>query len=237
MRNRSVASDVRWKTMVVESVAVVASILLAFGIDAYWELRQERLAEREAMDALYIEMSSNRDELAATIQRNNEAAEHFVRFLTLTPDALLEEQFDYDKIDALWAPYTFDPDVGVLALFLDRGTTVSDTAREVRRAAVNWQTQLSDAGEESNVMWETSREVLGLMTKHLTDIVPPGGAEPSLYSIEADYGQRLSLIRADEDLLAAAKTKFTLQGIYKHELRLLLEKTDLLLELLDPQAN
>ncbi len=238
MSNQPATSEVRWRAIVVESMAVVASILLAFGIDAYWELRQERLAELEAMDALFIEMRGNRDSLAERIQRNEESAEYFVRFLTLTPEALLEELPDRRKINAIWAPYTYDPEVGALTVFLDRGITVSDTAREVRRAAVNWQTMLSDADEESHVMWETSREVLGLMTKHLADLVPTERSEPGLYSsIAADYGQRLSLIRADENLLAAAKAKFTLQHIYNRELSLLLDQTDTLLALLDPQAN
>ncbi len=55
---------------------------------------------------------------------------------------------------------------------------------------------------------------------------------PSVYSIDADCGQRLSLIRADEELLAAAKAKFTLQMIYKRELVSLPEQTDVLLALL-----
>ena len=238
MRKRTKTSEIRWKTVMVESMAVVASILLAFGIDAYWELRQEQLAELEALDALFIEMRGNRDTLAERIQRNDESAGHFVRFLTLTPEALLEELPDRKKINSIWAPHTYDPEVGALTVFLDRGTTVSDTAREVRRAAVNWQTMLSDADEESQVMWETSREVLGLMTKHLADIVPAEGSDPGLYqSIAADYGQRLSSIRADENLLAAAKAKFTLQHIYNRELRSLLDQTDTLLVLLDTQAN
>lgn len=238
MRNQSMGSDVRWKTIMVESVAVIASILLAFGIDASWELRQERLAEREVMDALYIEMRSNRDTLVETIQRNDRAAELFIGFLALTPDELVEKQPDRLLVPAIWAPYTYDPEVGMLTLFLGSGTTVNETAREIRRSAVNWQTLLADADEEVTVMWETSREVLGYMTEHLSGILPAEGSKLFVLNIVSeDYGPRMALIRADEKLLAAAKAKFALQTIYNNELENLLVQTDLLLALLDPKAN
>ncbi len=237
MKNPLIGRDVSWKTLIVESVTVIASILLAFSIDAYWELRQERLAESEVMNALYIELRSNRDSLAETIQNNDEAAELFTRFLTLTPDALLEEQYGRGLADSIWAPYTYEPEVGVMTVFLARGTTVSEIAREVRRSSVNWQTLLMDAGEESTMMWAISREVLGYMTKHLSGIVPTEGSKPNLYSIREDYGRRLTLIRSDEQLLAAAKAKFTLQQIYNRELSELLEQTDFLLALLEPHEN
>ncbi len=41
-----------WKRLAVEGVVIVASILLAFGIEAWWNETQERAEEREALGAL-----------------------------------------------------------------------------------------------------------------------------------------------------------------------------------------
>ena len=43
------STSVRWQIMALESVAVVASILLAFGIDASWDAWKERTTEREIL--------------------------------------------------------------------------------------------------------------------------------------------------------------------------------------------
>jgi hypothetical protein len=232
----SVSGDVRWKKVVVESAAVIAAILLAFGIDATWDAWGERSAEREAMDALYAEMLDNREELARVIRFNDEASEYFTTFLSMTPEQVASTEGDRRAVDALWAPYTFDPEVGALELFLKRAVSSSEAGRLVRRSAVNWQALLSDADEESRVLWDTAREVLGLMAVYSLDQVPEDGSEPSIYTILGDYGPRMSRLRTDEEFLAGSRAKFTLQQIYKGELGNLLSQTDTLLQLLKPSG-
>ena len=53
------ASQIPWKSITVESVAIVVSILLAFAIDAWWEERQERRFEQEALVSLKSEYESH----------------------------------------------------------------------------------------------------------------------------------------------------------------------------------
>jgi hypothetical protein len=52
-----------WKRIIVEGVAVVVSILLAFGIDAWWSERQERQAELEYLIALQKDFVETRESL------------------------------------------------------------------------------------------------------------------------------------------------------------------------------
>ena len=44
--------QIPWARVLVEGVVIVASILLAFGIDAWWEQRQDREEERRILQAL-----------------------------------------------------------------------------------------------------------------------------------------------------------------------------------------
>ncbi len=44
--------QIPWLRVFVEGVVIVGSILLAFGLQAWWEGRQERAEERQALEAL-----------------------------------------------------------------------------------------------------------------------------------------------------------------------------------------
>ena len=62
--------DIPWKRISVEAAAIVASILLAFAIDAWWDERQERIEETEILLGLKSEFSRYRDELTDGIAYN-----------------------------------------------------------------------------------------------------------------------------------------------------------------------
>lgn len=53
------AETIRWRRLVLESAAVVGSILLAFAIDAAWDLRQ-LAEERELLLGLRSSQRTNR---------------------------------------------------------------------------------------------------------------------------------------------------------------------------------
>ncbi len=53
------AQSIPWKRLGVEAVAIVASILLAFAIDAWWEARQARAEEQLVLSALKSEFRRN----------------------------------------------------------------------------------------------------------------------------------------------------------------------------------
>ncbi len=45
----AVRRDIDWPRLLAEGAAIVVSILLAFGIDAWWDDRQERIEERKIL--------------------------------------------------------------------------------------------------------------------------------------------------------------------------------------------
>jgi hypothetical protein len=53
------AQNIPWKRISVEAAAIVASILLAFAIDAWWIERQDRLQESEMLGRLSAEITLN----------------------------------------------------------------------------------------------------------------------------------------------------------------------------------
>ena len=59
---------IRWSRILLEGVVIVGSILLAFGIQAWWDQRQERIAEAEYLAAVRDEIERNLDALDGNIR-------------------------------------------------------------------------------------------------------------------------------------------------------------------------
>ena len=64
------ANSIQWKRLSVEAAAIVASILLAFSIDAWWAEQKDRRAESEILSRLHEEFTLNRDGLGAMGTQN-----------------------------------------------------------------------------------------------------------------------------------------------------------------------
>lgn len=60
---------------VVEALVIVSSILLAFGIDASWDDRKDRVEEAEGLAGLHHEFGGYRDQLRGGIDQHGEMLE------------------------------------------------------------------------------------------------------------------------------------------------------------------
>jgi len=60
----------RWTALFREAIAVLAAILVAFALDAWWEERQERQMMLEALDAVAVELERNVAELTSALEYN-----------------------------------------------------------------------------------------------------------------------------------------------------------------------
>ena len=57
--------NIPWKRISVEAIAIVASILLAFTIDAWWEDAQSEHEEKQILEALLVDLISRQERLDA----------------------------------------------------------------------------------------------------------------------------------------------------------------------------
>lgn len=96
---------ISWPRILAEGAAIVVSILLAFGIEAWWEGRQDRLHERVILSTLLIEFQG----MSASLEwdkRFNEAIRDSIRQLTessIGPENLLsDEDIDHLLADLGW---------------------------------------------------------------------------------------------------------------------------------------
>ena len=58
---RRVKPQIPWLRVFVEGVVIVGSILLAFGIDAWWDERQDRAVEQALLTGLVEDLRGDRN--------------------------------------------------------------------------------------------------------------------------------------------------------------------------------
>ena len=79
---------VPWKRLSIEAAAIVASILLAFAIDAWWEERALRIEEQQVLQGLREEFFSVHDVLS------QHRSEHLKDLQKLEDFLVAEEKFN-----------------------------------------------------------------------------------------------------------------------------------------------
>jgi hypothetical protein len=68
-------SNIQWKRILVEGAAIIASILLAFAIDAWWDSVKAQSDTQEILNAVQLEMESNLAGLRESIDHHVEIVE------------------------------------------------------------------------------------------------------------------------------------------------------------------
>ena len=118
-----VTRQIPWLRVLVEGVVIVGSILLAFGIDAWWDARQERVEEAEILAGLHREFTGNRDALNRRIEQHSNMLAAFAAILASIDegDWTSTEWSVDDAIGQLLAPPTSDLGNGVRDALVQAG--------------------------------------------------------------------------------------------------------------------
>lgn len=78
-----VTRQIPWARILIEGAAIVASILLAFWIDAWWGGRQERQEERQYLIALKSDFEQTRRNLERSIESHRQASKQVLELLEI----------------------------------------------------------------------------------------------------------------------------------------------------------
>jgi len=109
------ASASPWRRLLAESFAVIASILVAFAIDAAWDAHQEKQELRQILQGLRTEFLANQDRVQEGKARAGQAMEALTRFRSeVSPE--LDVQDSYNE---LYLPFVRRWDVALQTGFLD----------------------------------------------------------------------------------------------------------------------
>ena len=134
-----------WTRISVEAAAIVASILLAFSIDAWWDSVQNRAEEREILSLLRAEFEANQKILARTagIHRLNLGAMQEIISASEKDIPVHGEYLDSLFLQAAGTPH-YNPATGALAATISSGRIDLVRNIELRNRLAGWNAVVSD---------------------------------------------------------------------------------------------
>ena len=140
----------QWFATLYQALAIVAGILVAFAIDAWWEERNEQEWQTEQLVSLRDEFVANRDELIAVVGRDREIADHLRQLLATlkTHDIGDVARVDAMQVAALTAWRTSDVASGALDALLASGRLGEFEPPELRQRLAEWPSAALDFQED-----------------------------------------------------------------------------------------
>lgn len=154
MHVESMTPSSSWRRPVVEGVVIVASILLAFGIDAWWANVQERKEEALVLRALETEFRKNLAELQSVHGVHARYAQELgelVSRLDSQPDGSSLEASD-SELRPLISFRTADPATGTLSTLLASGRIDLIQNEELQHALAAWPAVVEDVAEDERLV-------------------------------------------------------------------------------------
>ncbi len=146
-----VTKNRRWGRVAAEGFVIVLSILLAFGIEAWWSERGERHAEAEALQGLRDDFVESLERLASAKSEHIEIRDASVRLLAMTgPDAdptVSDLVMDTLVMALIGGPKVFPVTATYDALIASGRIELLESAA-LRRELARWSTAIADLREE-----------------------------------------------------------------------------------------
>jgi len=217
---------VPWLRIFAEGVAIVVSILLALAMQAWWEARQHRSAELELLNGIRNDLVASRAEITRVLEGSERAAEALQVFLASDARELRALPSD-SAAQLLRMPvaFTFQPYEGALRT----GDLLLIQSPTVRQLVGQWVGGAADIAEGNPLTLTQLDRVWVLMGANALmirgDYGPPSNAQSPR--------EILSLLRDNDDFLAARLALQAGADVSTRKLRVFLELTERLIEVLD----
>jgi hypothetical protein len=178
-----------WKRISVEAAAIVASILLAFAIDAWWSARQLAVEEQELLSQLRSEFETNSGLLEARRSRHMEMLAALQNLLAATGPSIESGAYSASQVKRdLYVPlvwYTYDPLRGALDSIIQSGKLGIIKSDHLRTKLASWPALMQDLAEdEAFIVSYTSEFVFPLYQREtvLRDLGPLSDTGSSQFS-------------------------------------------------------
>lgn len=230
------AKEIPWFRVAIEGVVIVASILLAFGVDAWWDGVQQRSEEQQILSALHQDFVGNLDLLDQVIETHSVSSGIFQAFYTSGEPIDTSSQDRMEAVlTALYGSRTFDPFQGTLAATISSGKLDLIRDPSLRAALAAWGRATSDLVENATQVRSSAERVRESLEGYGGPFRGPGPPRESvLGSID---GSTLAQIREDERVAGRARTKQFALEIYLAELLQLRSMAEQVVTLIDRNAK
>jgi len=221
-----------WKRISVEAVAIVASILLAFAIDAWWDdFRQQRLSQTLLTD-LEVAFAENVTLLEENIKLVTRYQEILKQFIEIEPDeaAQIPPEQTFDMLQSIWRPITAPNNNSLLIARLDSEDGNLSEYPVLQNAIARWRSEVNELDERRVQLAASESEALLALGRYpevgLAWTARESGAIPQL----SDSVMRKA--RGDKEVMAIAARKAWQNRIHLNSLRSNRESSVAVLELI-----
>jgi hypothetical protein len=139
-----------WRSLVAESVAVIASILIAFGLDAWWDRQGAEGELRAELVNVSQELTANRGEFESRREQHRRAQESIETLLTIlgtAPGAARVVVSDSVLMEAFVFVPTSDPSTGALDALISSGGLANLASADLKRDLAGLRDSYSDLRE------------------------------------------------------------------------------------------
>lgn len=218
---------------------IVASILLAFGIDAWWDRHLDRAEEREILAALETEFTRNVDLLDRVIEFHTTNRELLEEGRAATADEVrLLPQVEISRwMLGMCNPWTFDAVLGTTDALIGSGKLDILRSRELRESLTAFVNLFDDAAEDAayigsgaEAVWNAEIDLGGPWTDPSTEIAM-NGPVPVPAFVPRATAEDLLRARSDERFMGLVSRCQINIGYYVTELLRLRELATNVLEL------
>ena len=151
--------DIPLKRILVEATAIVASILLAFAIDAWWQDRTERIVEVQYLQALREDLLTSLDILDRDEAWQRRQVEYLESLLLANGDTPYSDELRLWIDDGLFNVGTYQPQISALEDLEASGQTRIIQNPDLRRVLASVRQKIDDM-EVSNRDFQLSQQML-----------------------------------------------------------------------------
>jgi len=214
-------------------VVIVGSILLAFGIDAAWEERQDRKEEQEILRSLRDDFVANEAALSGVLGAVSGSRIAYDRLARAEPEAIHRWAPDSVSTDGLIGVPTFDPYSGTVDALVSAGELdlIRDTS--LRGILVGWLQGIDDLLENVDAMRAEAARVDHAMEPLGGPFFYPTGGGPDMSALPQLDAETLAALRSSEVVMGAARSHQQHVAFYRNELENLTLIVDSALILVD----
>ena len=144
MNSKSTAQRINWRQAAAEMTLIIAGVLLALAVDAWWEEKSEREAEVSYLRALNQDFAANRDGLQAQIILHENLITAGDEVLNLIKSGLEEssDEFFFKINNGLYFFQSWTPVVGAYDNIMNSGELLYIENRQIRNELSGFQRRM-----------------------------------------------------------------------------------------------
>ncbi len=219
----------------VEVGAIVVSILLAFAIDAAWDVRQQRSEEQEVLAGLQQDFLANQSQMTRVIGTHRARATSYAWFRSATPQTvrLLSPDSATSVYRLLYAPHTFDAVRGNVNALIGAGKLGLVQNRRLRERLVTFLNLTQDLVEEGAIISSGAQAVLEATIPHGGPWNSGPGTFAEASALPAITPSELASIRQDTQLMGLIGMSHQWSIVYLGELDTMSGIIDEILDLIE----